>query len=220
MTRILLVLATQVEAGTLVSKELAIGIPTAMGLTEKHQVDILVTGAGAVPTTFHLTRNVSTYNLIVNLGIAGSYRYDLTPGSLVAVATDAFADYGVDNNGHFEHLNSLDFNKVNSFRLDKLENPWLNQFNLTIPAVRGITVGTASGSAEKITMLREQWNPDIETMESAAVFFTCLTAGKPFICLRAISNAVEPRNPQNWRIKLAVERLADFTLNLLENKIP
>ena len=219
MNRILLVLATQVEAMPIATKKLPIGFPTAMSLTERHHVDILVTGAGAVPTAYHLARNLSTYNLIINLGIAGSYRAEIMPGSLVTLGSDAFADYGIDNNGHFEPINSFDFNNDTPYRLDRLESPWLNQFNLALPVVKGITVGTTSGSTERIARLREQWNPDIETMESAAVFIACLAAGKPFNCLRAISNAVEPRNPKNWRIKLAVDRLADCTLDLLENKI-
>ncbi|HRR11988.1 MAG TPA: hypothetical protein P5139_08260, partial [Tenuifilum sp.] len=47
----------------------------------------------------------------------------------------------------------------------------------------------------------------IETMESAAVFYVCLKLGKPFFCLRAVSNYVEPRNRQNWKIDIAVQNL-------------
>jgi 1,4-dihydroxy-6-naphthoate synthase len=53
--------------------------------------------------------------------------------------------------------------------------------------------------------MEQIWNPEVETMEGAAFFQGCLIENVPFRALRAISNRVEPRNREAWKLKEAVE---------------
>lgn len=181
--------------------------PYAADICKEIKTDILIAGPGAVPTAFALTRYSGSYDLIINAGIAGSFIPELPIGSVVLVESDAFADYGVDDNGRFIHLDSLPFATHRGIKLGAMVCPYLESIDVGLLRVRGITVSSASGSAERISFLRTTWNAQVETMESAATFYVCLNLGLPFLCLRAISNFVEPRNPQNWLIGLAVNNL-------------
>lgn len=169
--------------------------------------DILITGPGAVPTTFALCRIADSYDVIINGGIAGSFTEQLPLGSVVLVDCDSFADYGVDDNGTFRHIDSILPPLQKDLPLRELVNPYTIKPNLKLTGVRGITVSTVSGSDERIAIMKRLWNAQIETMESAAVFYVCLKLGKPFFCLRAVSNYVEPRNRENWLIAPAVQNL-------------
>lgn len=169
--------------------------------------DILITGPGAVPTAFALSRVADSYDVIINGGIAGSFTEQLSLGNVVFVDSDSFADYGVDDNGTFKHIDSILPQLQVALPLSELVNPYSIKPNLKLKGVRGITVSTVSGSYERIAAIKHLWNAQIETMESAAIFYVCLKLGKPFFCLRAISNYVEPRNRKSWQIGLAVQNL-------------
>lgn len=168
--------------------------------------DILITGPGAVPTTFALCRVADSYDVIINGGIAGSFTEQLPLGSVVLVDSDSFADYGIDDNGTFRHIDTILPHYLKS-SLSVMVNPYNLNVSTKLERVRGITVSTVSGSNERITIMKRLWNAQIETMESAAVFYVCLKLGKPFFGLRAVSNYVEPRNRENWQIALAVQTL-------------
>jgi futalosine hydrolase len=54
-------------------------------------------------------------------------------------------------------------------------------------------------------------------MEGAAVFYACLLSGTPFMELRSISNAVEPRNRDAWDLPLAIESLNRVLMEMLQS---
>jgi futalosine hydrolase len=83
----------------------------------------------------------------------------------------------------------------------------------------GVTLATASGSEKIISQIKNLWGPDIETMESAAVFYVCNMLEVPFVCIRSISNMVEPRDKSKWEIKKAIDNLNLFTRNFI-NELP
>jgi futalosine hydrolase len=133
---------------------------------------------------------------------------------------DCFGDYGIDNNGLFISLSEAGFANASS-DVNSLSNPWLKKIDIPeyLVKVRGITLGTVSGSEQSIGKIRQLWNPDIETMESAAVFYVCLLLNKPFICLRAISNFVELRDKGKWRIKEALDNLNTEVIKFISSRI-
>jgi futalosine hydrolase len=169
--------------------------------------DVLITGPGSVPTTFALSRVADSYDVIINAGIAGSFTQQFPLGSVLLVDSDSFADYGVDDNGTFRHIDNVLPHTPKLLALSELVNPYQLNVNINLERVKGITVSTVSGSMERISFIKNIWNAQVETMESAAVFYTCIKLSKPFFCLRAISNYVELRNRKNWQIDLAVRNL-------------
>ncbi len=218
--KILVVAATAFECRLNIGKSLTIGDPKSVLDPMAHQVDLIVAGVGAVPTTFALSRYLNGYDLIINIGIAGSYNSKYQPGDVVLVKEDVFGDYGIDNQGMFQPLSDMNF-KGNTLYSEKryFENPWLEKLSeaLNIPLVKGLTLSTASGSQDIIDKIIKFWNADIETMEGAAVFYVCNQLNIPFVCLRAISNMVEPRNKSKWETEVAIDNLDKALRQLIQN---
>jgi futalosine hydrolase len=48
---------------------------------------------------------------------------------------------------------------------------------------------------------------EIENMEGASFFYVCLKENIPFMSIRSISNYVEDRNKDNWKMEEAIESL-------------
>ncbi len=208
--RILVVSATALENRFDIRSEIKVGTPIKVKEVLNHDIDILVTGIGAVPTAFALTRYAQNYDLIINIGIAGSYKAKYSIGSVVCVKEDTFGDYGVDDRGTFRSLAEMKFLAKNSqLQEEILVNPWINlDFPiLKLPLVKGLTLSTASGSRDVIDKISQRWNADIETMESASAFYVCKLLGIRFISYRAISNLVEPRDKSKWEIEKAITNL-------------
>lgn len=215
--RILIVSATALEIKSFVSHPIEFGRPFPVPISNEHQTNFLITGIGAVPTAFHLAMFAKEYDFILNIGIAGSYNSKYGVGQVVAVKQDAFGDYGIDDNGVFVSLSNAGLmDKRFSISNDEISNSlYTNPSIVSVPWVDGITLGTASGSLNSINHQKKVWNPDIETMECAAVFYSCILLNKPFLCLRAISNMVEPRNKNSWKIQEALLNLHHEVLVLL-----
>lgn len=208
--KILIVSATENEVLPLSGRHLKPFIPESIDDFQNKSVNILITGIGAVPTTYHLTRCALSYDLIINAGIAGSFSHDLHPGSVVTISEDVFSEYGIDNRDQFvPYSNAFKSDANDPLSNPFMSNPWLgSEFKPgNLKRVRGITVATVSGSKERIDFLKTYWNPEVETMESAAVFYTCLNLKIPFICIRSISNLVEPRDVSKWKTSDAIENL-------------
>ncbi|MHC1705555.1 MAG: futalosine hydrolase [Tenuifilaceae bacterium] len=221
--KILIVAATASEVEFKVKHRKRKGVPVPLNEPFNHDVDLLVTGIGAVPTAFFTTRFIEQYQLVLNIGIAGSYSSKYPIGSVVCIKKDAFGDYGIDDRGKFKTL-------VENKLIDEDEAPFqggvlLNKYlkgslkPKKIPLVMGVTLATASGSEKIISQIKSLWGPDIETMESAAVFYVCNMLEVPFVCIRSISNMVEPRDKSKWEIKRAIVNLNLFTRNFI-NELP
>jgi futalosine hydrolase len=190
------------------------------------RVDMLVTGVGSMATAWSLKRWIDTNgkpDLAINAGIAGSFRDDVETGSVVMPVTDCFADLGIEDHEQFFTLWEAGLADPDGFPYSKgylhASNRYVEKAAVGIRPVNGITVNTASGSAATIQKLIMKFNPDIETMESAAFFYLCIAESIPFMSVRAISNRVEPRNRSNWRIQHALENLVSKMNWVLENVI-
>lgn len=161
-------------------------------------LDILHTGVGMVNTTLKLTQklSVSNYDLVINLGIAGTFKNELRVGDVVEVIEDTFSEIGYqDKNDFFQFT---DFNIIETYKV---------KGQTSLIKVKGITVNTVHGNKDSIVKVVEKFNPDIESMEGAAVFKVCEEFKIPCMQIRAISNIVEERNKEEWNIPLAINNL-------------
>jgi futalosine hydrolase len=182
-----------------------------IGKINQHQVYCLISGIGMVATAYHLTKAISkeNFHLIINAGIAGSFSKNMPLGCVVDITSEQFADFGIDDKGIYRSVFEANFMDGNAapYSNGVLVNPVKHPFTNHLPKVSGITVNTATGSKERIKMIEEKFNPDIENMEGAAVFYIALQQSIPFAEIRSVSNIVEPRNRNNWNISLAIENL-------------
>ena len=159
---------------------------------------ILISGVGMVNTTFNLTKHLSknTYDLVVNIGIAGSFNNLLMIGDVVEVVEDNFSEIGFEDGESFSEF--TDFEVANTFRVEGRTN---------LKQVKAITVNTVHGNENSITEIVNRFKPDLESMEGAAVFAVCKEFNIPCVQIRSISNKVEKRNKENWNIPLAIQNL-------------
>ncbi|MFA6278033.1 MAG: futalosine hydrolase [Pedobacter sp.] len=172
--------------------------------------DILITGVGMTATAFALGRHLnSTYNLVVNVGIAGSFDKNIPLGSLVNINIDTFAELGAENLDEFITIDELGFGN-NTFKATYQVSDLLT--------VTGITVNKVHGNIDNITKIEQKFNPQTESMEGAAVFYACNVLQIPCAQIRSISNHVEPRNKENWQIGLAIKNLNYWLIDFINAK--
>ncbi|QQL49539.1 futalosine hydrolase [Mucilaginibacter ginkgonis] len=180
----------------------------------KSEASYLVTGVGMVATAYalgvHLASNY--YDLVINLGIAGSFDRRIALGNVVEIVEDTFTEMGAEDDEAFIPLDTLGFGDV-TYKPNG--HPFLN-----IPQVKAITVNKVHGNEKSIQTVVDRLNPQLESMEGAAFFYACEKAGVPGVQIRAVSNYVEKRNRDAWQIGLAVKNLNKFAvemLNILRN---
>jgi len=191
--------------------------------TDALKTDVLISGIGMVAKAFHLAKYLSAkkYDLVLNLGIAGSFRNEIPVGDVVNVTTDQFSEIGAITPDGFLTATDLHFGDFNSFpfRAGLLVNPTpFDKFGLQhLKQVSGITVNTIHGELLSISAVKEKFHPEVESMGGAAFLYGCLNEQVPCAQLRSISNFVEERNKSRWNIPLAVNNLALVTLGILDH---
>ncbi len=214
----LIVSATYQEIAPLV-KHLKISPPNTNenNLLSNGTLDILITGIGILNTTYHLTKQLLSkkYDEAINIGICGAYNKSLNIGEVVNINEDRLGDLGADDNGKFLDSFELGLESPDSFPLKngKFINPSIEDNGLK--KVSGITVNKVNGEESAIQAMIDKYHPDVESMESAAFFYCCLQEQVPFSAIRAISNYVEPRNRDNWKINKAIKNLNQETLTFI-----
>lgn len=191
-----------------------------MNKVEKEYPDtlssMLISGIGPVSTVYAIMKYLAVNgkpDLLINIGIAGSYNENLPPGTVVVPVTDSFADLGVcDGKGFIpvsragietagdEYTPSGTFYASEDI-VQKLVSGYI--------AVKAVTLSVSTGSAEGRDAIRSEYDPDIESMEGAAAYYVCNKQGIPCIGIRSVSNMVGPRNKALWDINLALEQLGN-----------
>jgi len=169
--------------------------------------DVLITGVGMTATAFALGRHLSSaYNLVLNVGIAGSFDKNISLGNLVTVERDILAEFGAEDRGNFLTIDELGFG-TSTYNA--------TYFLSDLQLASAITVNKVHGNAESIATIIKRFNPTVESMEGAAVFYACNQLNIPCAQVRAISNYVEPRNRDNWQIGLAIKNLNDWLISFI-----
>lgn len=220
--RILVVAATVAEVRGLKSE---VGSRKSEGEMEAHDLEfrtldfeLLITGVGMVATALALGRHLSSnqYDLAINLGIAGSFDSSVALGDVLEITEDTFAELGAEDDKEFLSLEKLGYGNCTFYPSTKLSNLYnlFNTFNLK--TAKAITVNTVHGNEASIKKVTERLNPQLESMEGAAFFYACREMGVPCLQIRAVSNYIEKRNRNSWKIGLAIKNLNTFALEFLK----
>ena len=188
-----------------------------------HDIDTLITGVGMVATASWCSRMLSTeqFDVALNIGVCGSFRTDLEPGTVVHVVSDRLVELGAEDGDAFltiQQLKLLDDDEF-PFRDGRLVNdaPLSIAMLEELRRVDGITVNTVHGNPGTIARVRERFDPDVESMEGAAFMYACLIHNVPFAQVRAVSNMVERRNRPAWKLKEAIESLSAAARHIVES---
>jgi len=179
-----------------------------------HEIDVLVTGVGMVAMAAKCTRALvgTRYDFALNVGVCGSFERNLPPPTVVHVVSDRIAELGAEDGEHFLTIEEVGLPAEASF---SNATPPSNAALSALPKVTAITVNTVHGNAQSIAAAARRFRPQVESMEGAAFMSACLLSNVPFAQVRAVSNAVEPRDRESWRIQEALAALAAVTLEII-----
>ncbi|MEM7572061.1 MAG: futalosine hydrolase [Bacteroidota bacterium] len=189
------------------------------------QLDLLLSGVGLPATAFALGHVLAKdqYALAIQAGIAGAIDKSLKLGQLVQIESERFADLGAETaDGDFIDLQNMGFlpqGPDSPFEADGriLAAPNSAPRLPNVLVCPAISVNKVHGEEHTIAALKKRYpQAAIESMEGAAFFYACRMRQQSCLQLRAISNYVEARDRSKWEIGLAVTKLNELLISLLQ----
>ena len=186
----------------------------------KLKISFHATGIGMLASGVKLTQLAATHkpDLIIQMGIAGSYSKKEPLGKVMIIASESIADLGVRENDTFKDLFETGLQKENEapFKKRKLMNPGVKKVNLLkTNTAEAVTINEITTSAKRIKEIIAAHNPVLESMEGAALHYVGSLTKTPFIQIRAVSNYVGERNKAKWKLKESVEQLEAYVITYL-----
>ncbi|HEU4718660.1 MAG TPA: futalosine hydrolase [Bacteroidia bacterium] len=224
--KILVVSATYMEIAPLVAKMKFTGEagPRLRAYEAgRHHVDVLISGVGMTATAYWLGHVFAKekYEAAFNFGTCGSFDPSFAPGTVVQVISDRISEAGAEDGDKFLSVSELNLLGENEFpykwgqlvNLHPMQNPSLS----SLQQVNGITVNTVHGAEHSIHKVKERYKPQTESMEGAAFAYACLVENIPYAQVRAVSNIVERRNRDAWKMAEAIRNLNEKAAEILDN---
>lgn len=186
-------------------------------------VHTAVTGVGLLPSSYAIMQLIARLKpeLIIQVGIAGSFNPTLVLGTAVTVRQEMVADMGVYESDGYHDIFDLGLAEKNMppFEQGAIVNHHDHLIeSASLPAVSAVSVNEISTSTEKINVFAEKYKADIESMEGAALHYVCAMQQIPFIQIRGISNLVGERDKTKWKIPESMLAATNACINLI-NKI-
>ncbi|MFE5630433.1 futalosine hydrolase [Streptomyces sp. NPDC056543] len=185
--------------------------------------DVLVGGVGpaavAAATATALARAATPYDLVVSAGIAGGFQPLAPLGSVVVSDTIVAADLGARTPDGYLTVEELGFGRSThpvAPELTRRISDALARGERRHAVAPVLTVSTVTGTAERAAELAARHpGAAAEAMEGFGVAEAAAAHGVPVVEIRAVSNAVGPRDRAAWRIGEALESLR-HTFQLLK----
>ncbi|MHA7967039.1 futalosine hydrolase [Paenibacillus sp. CAU 1782] len=151
------------------------------------------------------------YELVISAGIAGGFPQVAPIGSLVLADAIIAADLGAESPEGFLSIDELGFGSS----MVPVDAEWhtrllsaLKEAGLPVRPAPILTVTTATGTAETAGRLLHRFPAAAaEAMEGFGAALAAQRRGTPALELRAISNAIGPRDRGAWRIGEALQAL-------------
>jgi futalosine hydrolase len=183
-------------------------------------VDILITGIGLTATTYRLLKQLQLKRpgLVIQAGVAGCFERKIPLGTVVAVKKETIADQSVIELKKLKTLFDLQLvpHDQYPFKNGWLENDGKVLKELKLKKVNAISVNEITTSNQRVRFYEESFHPAIESMEGAALHYTCLMEKIPFIQLRSISNYIAERDKTKWDMKRSIVNLNKELIDLVE----
>jgi futalosine hydrolase len=184
------------------------------------ELDVLITGIGLTAATYHLQKQIAIKRpqLVIQGGIGGCFNTSIKLGEVTMITKDTIADQGVVEKKTLLTLFDLGLMKPNQFPYKNgwLVNPHKDLLRKSrLKKVSAISVNQVSTSKKTILRYTDRFNPTVESMEGAALHYTCLMENIPFLQLRSISNYAGERNKKKWKMKEAIANLNHELIQLI-----
>lgn len=224
--KILIVAATYPEIKSLVSSITGHGGNEEFSRRTIHyhqtDIDVVITGVGLMHTAYFMGKALAnnTYDIALNFGIAGSFSKNISLGEVVQVVEERVADLGAEDGENFLDVIELQLLNPSQFPYNDgklLHNTYDVDYGVSdLKRVKGISVNKVHGYQHSIDSVIQKYHPDVESMEGAAFFYSCLMEKVPCLQIRAISNYIEDRNKDTWNIPLAMKNLNSIALEIIQ----
>lgn len=226
--KILILAATQLEIGPLI--EIYKPKPLVEDILYRSRnrnctIDFLITGVGLMSSAFTMGKYMDKefYDVMMQLGIAGSLTNQVRIGDVVCVKSDVVADEGVQRE---QWLSLWDMGLAyKGGKSSVIECPYVSEFELfgdevlrlSLGMVNGISVNTITPNPIKAEELSNRFQAQIETMEGASFFYAASKQNKvPYLALRSISNVVGADRSE-WDIPMAIDRVNQSGMKILQH---
>ncbi|MFC4033604.1 futalosine hydrolase [Streptomyces polygonati] len=182
-------------------------------ITAAGAVTVLAGGVGpaaaAASTATALARaahDLTPYDLVVSVGIGGGFAPAAPVGSVVVADAIVAADLGAQTPGGFLPVAELGFGTSRHDPPPVLSRAVAGALGAAYGPV--LTVSTVTGTAGRAAELSGRHPGAVaEAMEGFGVAEAAAAAGVPVLEIRAVSNAVGPRDRAAWRIGEALAAL-------------
>jgi futalosine hydrolase len=185
------------------------------------ELDILITGIGITHCTYSLTKQIQIKRpaFVIQAGICGAFNKKIELGSVLAVNKEAIADQAVIEGATLKTIFDLKLADPDSLPYGK---GWLvNNSSLIkkckLKKVTAVSVNQITSSKKTIDLYKEKYKPEIESMEGAALHYTCLMENVPFLQLRSVSNYIGERNKKKWELEKSILNLNNELIHLLDH---
>lgn len=151
------------------------------------------------------------YDLVISAGIGGGFAEHAPVGSLAIASEIVAADLGAETPEGFSDVEKLGFGSARVPVDADLSARWADLLLAAgLPCCRGpvLTLSTVTGTAATAKLLAERVPGAVaEAMEGHGVAVAAHRLGLPVMEIRAISNAIGPRQRELWRIGDALKAL-------------
>ncbi|WP_042168373.1 futalosine hydrolase [Paenibacillus gorillae] len=178
-----------------------------------------VAAAVSAATTLALAGE-GAYRLVICAGIAGGFVGRAAIGSVVVADELIAADLGAETPEGFRRVDELGFGSAHIAADAKLGARLIEALRLAgLTAVQApvLTLSTVTGTAATAEELAARVpNAAAEAMEGFGIAAAAQSHGLPVLEIRAISNAIGPRDRDAWRIKEALQSLEAASAVLME----
>ncbi|MCW2524600.1 MAG: futalosine hydrolase [Frankiales bacterium] len=189
-------------------------VQTAAGL-----VDVIVGGVGPVAAAVSATRQLAAgYDLVLAAGIAGGFA-PAAIGDVVVADAVVHADLGVDTEAGFTSMAELGWGEV----VFPSDPTLVAAIADRTGAIRGtvLSLSAVTGTARRRdALLAAHPGAAAEAMEGIGICRAAQAFNIPFAEIRAISNAVGPRDRDAWRIDEALAALGSALGRLTAAPLP
>lgn len=183
-------------------------------------IDVLITGVGLTATTYHLLKQLQLKRpkLVIQAGVAGCFDKKIPLGTVVAVKKETIADQIVIEQKKLKTMFDLQLISKDQFPFKKglLDNDSEILKRTKLKKVNAISINEITTSKQKVKFYEDAFKPVIESMEGAALHYTCLMEKIAFIQLRGISNYIMERNKKKWDMKTSIMNLNKELIKLVK----
>ncbi|WP_406347164.1 futalosine hydrolase [Streptomyces sp. NBC_00648] len=172
--------------------------------------DVLAGGVGPAAAAAATAAALAStpYDLVVSAGIGGGFQPVAPVGGLVVASRIVAADLGADTPDGYLDVEALGFGRSAHLPPQWLGRAIADATGATYGPV--LTVSTVTGTAARAAELTARHpGAAAEAMEGFGVAEAAAQRGVPVVEIRAVSNAVGPRDRSAWRIGDALGALTD-----------